>query len=339
MRAFLPILGACAAISVVAGQGLAAAFGMRAPRLAPMLVVLPLMLILVAAAASLLAYVLWLAIREREPKPIPRVLATIREYASIDFFATRLAPLVLVGICLSNFNVFKVLIPHVNPFFLDGFLSDLDRWVFGTDPWRLTHALIGPLGTRIVDGVYALWFPAWLLAILHFSLFADRDLQRRFFLSFLAAWVVVGIVLATLMSSAGPCFLGLIDHPYADRYAGLLPLKDAPFATRAQHYLADAYRSGALGTASGISAMPSVHIAVAAIMVLAFRCYGRLAFAASLFFYLMIFVGSVHLGWHYVSDGVIATAASLLLWRLARPKPRQGSLEQRQTPAPLALTP
>ena len=322
MRAFLPTLAACAGASVLAAQLLAYAFDMPQPSIAPPLFTLSLLIIGFGGAAALGGYVLWLAFWEREPDPGPRVLAKVKFYLSRDFLARRIAPLVLAFLILSTFNTFKVFIPRINPFFLDGFLSDLDRWVLGTDAWQLTHAVIGPMGTRVIDVFYGLWFPAWLIAIMHFSLFANRELQRRFFLSFISIWAFLGIGCAILLSSAGPCFLELIQHPYAERYAGLFPLQDAPGAAKAQEYLAKAYLTGEIGLAKGISAMPSVHVAVVALLVLAVRSYGRLVFAGALFLYMMVFVGSVHLGWHYVSDGIVGTAGAMVLWRLTRPANR-----------------
>ena len=318
MRSFLPLLGICAVVSLVAAHLLAWTFGMRHPSIVPPLFMLSLLLIGFGGAAALGGHVLWLAFWEREPNPRPRVIAKAKHYLSPGFLARRIAPLVLAFLILSTFNTFKVFIPRINPFFLDGFLSDLDRWTLGTDAWRLTHAVIGPTGTRVLDVFYGLWFPSWLIAIMHFSLFADRDLQRRFFLSFLGIWAFLGIGLAILLSSAGPCFLELIQHPYAERYAGLFPLQDAPGAAKAQEYLGKAYLTGEIGLAKGISAMPSVHVAIVGLLVLAVRSYGRFIFAAALFLYMMVFIGSVHLGWHYVSDGVVGTAGAMLLWRLTR---------------------
>ena len=317
-RAFLPFLAALAGVSLIAGHLMAWWFGMPQPSLVPPFFILSLGAIGFGGAIGLVCYVIWLALWEREADPIPRVLATVRSHTSAQFLANRIAPVVFAFLFLSVFNTFKVFIPHINPFFLDGFLSDLDRWVFGTDPWRLTHAVIGPGGTQILDLLYGLWFPAWFFAVLHFSLFASKDLQRRFFLTFVASWALLGIGLAIAASSAGPCFLGLIHHPYAERYAALFPVENAPGATAAQAYLANAYLTGDLGLAKGISAMPSMHVAIVALLVVSVRSYGRLMFSAALFFYMVIFIASVHLGWHYVSDGVVATLAVVLLWRLTR---------------------
>lgn len=318
MQGLLVRLSASTALAVFGGYMLALWFGVVPPDLASPFFVLSMVLILSASFAALVGYVVWLALWEREPNPWPRVTAAVRRFLSPAYFGQRLAPLTLTFIFVGAFGTFKVFIPRIHPFALDGFLSDLDRLVLGTDAWQLSHAVIGPAGTRFIDFCYGLWFPVWGLAIVFFSLFAREELQRRFFLSFFAIWGILGIGLATLLSSAGPCFLDLIGHPYADRY--LVPLDNAPNAMRAQKMLADAYLGGGIGVAKGISAMPSVHVAVAALLVLAARHYGRIALVSALIFYVITFVGSVHLGWHYVSDGVVGSIAVLGIWVVTRPQ-------------------
>lgn len=322
MRAFLVIISVATVLSVVGGHMLALWFGVRAPIVMSPLFVITLALIGVTSASALIGYVIWLAAWEREPNPRPRVVAMVRHCITPSFLARRLAPLVFTFLFLGAFTTFKVLIPRIQPFALDGFLSDLDRWVFGTDAWRLTHAAIGPAGTLFIDWCYGLWFPVWTIAVVYFSLFARQDMQRRFFLSFFAVWGVLGVGLATVLSSAGPCFLDLIGHPYAVRYSELFPLAGAPGANAAQHMLKMAYRSKSIGLAAGISAMPSVHVAVAALLVIVARYYGRVIFIAAFLFYAMIFLGSVHLGWHYVSDGLVGSLSALGIWHATRHKPR-----------------
>ena len=261
-------------------------------------------------AAALVCYVVYLGLKGVER---PAVYLRQRLPEACSFAERRIAPTALTFMFLGSFGTLKSLIPLLHPFAFDGTFSDLDRLIFGTDPWRLTHAIIGPIGTRVVDVIYGLWFAAWGFAVVFFGSFAAEEWRRRFLISFLIVWIVEGVILATLLSSAGPCFLGLIGSPYAARYAGLFPI-DAPAAAGAQAMLAQSYRSGNVGAFLGISAMPSVHVGVAALLVLAARPYGRWWTAAAVLFWASILFGSVHLGWHYFVDGLLATVVTAVIW-------------------------
>jgi hypothetical protein len=63
--------------------------------------------------------------------------------------------------------------------------------------------------------------------------------------------------------------------------------------------------SSALRIGAGISAMPSLHVTLAFLCFLVAREYARhfLPKLIAALFAAVIFLGSVHLGWHYVSDG------------------------------------
>jgi hypothetical protein len=261
-------------------------------------------------AAVLGGYVGYLGLKGVK-RPIAYLVGRLPD--ACRFGARRIAPTALTFMFLGSFGTLKSLIPLLHPFAFDGIFSDLDRLIFGTDPWRLTHAIIGGAGTRVVDLIYGLWFPAWGFAVIFFGSFAREERQRRFLVSFLLVWIVEGVILATLLSSAGPCFLELIGSPYAVRYSDLFPV-DAPAAAGAQAMLAQSYRSGEVGAFLGISAMPSVHVGVAALLVMAAWPYGRWWTAAAAVFWASIFIGSVHLGWHYFVDGLLATGVTAVIW-------------------------
>ncbi|KCZ84994.1 membrane-associated phospholipid phosphatase [Hyphomonas adhaerens MHS-3] len=239
----------------------------------------------------------------------------------------RILPVLLTSLFLGAFTAYKIMIPLVNPFSHDAMFSDLDRMIFGTDPWRLTHALVGPTGTAVIDYVYVLWFPAFLIIPILVSLFCDMGIRKRYFFSFIGVWGLLGLGLATLWSSAGPCFLELIGHPYQDRYADLLPVAGAPYAMVGQEYLAQGYREGGMGIAKGISAMPSIHVSVAALYVLLARQCHRVFLVPALIFYALILFGSVHLGYHYFVDGIAGTAGTVGIWWMV------GKLVSRPAPA------
>lgn len=305
-------LGFVALLAFGAAYLAAYGLGVRPPEVFMPFMVVALTLIAAVFVIGLIGYIGWLALWEREPHPTPRVIAVLRRFASPRIIWERLGPLIIAYVFLGAFGTFKALIPKMHPFALDTFLSDADRWMLGTDAWRITHAVIGPVGTQFIELTYGLWFVAWMIAIMYFSMVADKAAQQRFFLSFFMVWGVIGIVMATILSSAGPCFLELIGHPYANRYH--IPLADAPNAVRAQKFLAESYTSGSVGLAHGISAMPSVHVAVATIMALAAGVRMRIV---AWVYWAIILVGSVHLGWHYFSDGLVGTLAAIAIWRFS----------------------
>jgi hypothetical protein len=307
---FLAQVGAVTMATLLGGYFLAWHFGVHRPIIFSTPVVLYLAFVFFGGALALIGYVLRLAAKG-ETCPLRRLIAL--PVWSPDFLAGRICPAALTFIFLAAVGPFKSLIPYVHPFAWDAVFSDLDRMIFGTDPWRLTNAIIGPKGTRAVDMIYGLWFPVWTFTLIYFSCFADAAKQKRFLVTLFAVWIVEGIVLATVFSSVGPCYLEMIHHPYASRYAELFPLA-APGTNAEQAMLAASFKSGDIGAFKGISAMPSLHVGVAFLLVLASRGWWRVV--ASLFCAL-IFVGSVHLGWHYASDGIVASLATAMCWRVA----------------------
>jgi len=68
------------------------------------------------------------------------------------------------------------------------------------------------------------------------------------------------------------------------------------------------------GVGGGISAMPSMHMSIVTLFVLAgwsvSRRWGLLATA----FFVVIFLGSIHLGYHYAVDGYVSMALTTVIW-------------------------
>ena len=57
-----------------------------------------------------------------------------------------------------SYRAIKVAIQRIEPFDSDPIFIAWDRALFGTDPWILTHQLLGPAGTQAIDILYASWF-------------------------------------------------------------------------------------------------------------------------------------------------------------------------------------
>lgn len=84
-----------------------------------------------------------------------------------------------------------------------------------------------------------------------------------------------------------------------------------------QNYLKNAYDRGALVFGGGISAMPSMHVSVATLIALAGYSWQRWIGLALTPFVVVIWIGSIHLGWHYALDGIVAAIMTLLIWALS----------------------
>lgn len=144
-------------------------------------------------------------------------------------------------------------------------------------------------------------------------------LRHRYLLSFMLVWFLGGFLLATGVSSAGPCFYARAG--LGDRYAPLMEAlargaSEAPvWALATQDRLWEGF-TGARAGSSGISAFPSIHVATATLFVLAARRLGRAALAAALAYWAAILAGSVVLGWHYAVDGYAGTLLALAVWRV-----------------------
>jgi membrane-associated phospholipid phosphatase len=71
------------------------------------------------------------------------------------------------------------------------------------------------------------------------------------------------------------------------------------------------------GRISGISAMPSLHIMFALLIGFYLWRINRAVGGALLVYAAIIFVGSVHLAWHYAVDGIAALVLAMITWRVS----------------------
>lgn len=72
------------------------------------------------------------------------------------------------------------------------------------------------------------------------------------------------------------------------------------------------------GIVAGISAMPSIHVAISLWIWLTARAFAPRLAPAALLYVVLVWIGSVQLGWHYASDGFAGVIGMLAVWRLAQ---------------------
>lgn len=242
-----------------------------------------------------------------------------------DRFASLLWPPLLFAALMASFNAFKQMVLPIAGFGFDPLLAQADRILFfGNDGWRVTHALLGsPEATFVVDRLYHGWFLPMSLGVILCAWLPTSTyrLRTQYLLSYISVWIGLGSIIALLFPSAGPCFYSQFvgSAPEFDslmvRLNQIQALNGEPLmALHNQAYLIQAHGGDRLLVGGGISAMPSVHNGLAFLFALsAWQVSRPLGFLFGAYAAL-IWIGSIHLGWHYGLDGLAAVALTFGIW-------------------------
>jgi hypothetical protein len=96
----------------------------------------------------------------------------------------------------------------------------------------------------------------------------------------------------------------------------LIHAEGAAASINAYDYLIATQGTNAFG--SGISAMPSLHVGIAVLEALFVRQrFPKFQWVAWAFVGIT-YVGSIHLGWHYATDGILSAFFVVLIWIVMR---------------------
>ncbi len=246
-----------------------------------------------------------------------------REYEAIRLHLVATPVMLILGVAtfaafILAFVTFKVRIPYVHPFDLDQAIATIDATIFGgRQAWEYFRWMYDmPYIIPAIDFLYTVWVmlvkACWVYAFVAFFDTIERRVQ--FILAYTSTWFIGGVVLATLLSSGGPCYYGyLVDGP--DIFAEQLTLlKQFNLGAVAYHdVLWFDYDRPGVGRL-GISAMPSMHCASALLIALMFS-QSRLMKILTWSFFAVIFLGSFLLAWHYAADGIIGALVAFACWR------------------------
>lgn len=272
-----------------------------------------------------------MAIYQRPKHPIPQLF---RNMAALLGDGRRLAaglPMFLsLMVFIYAFSGVKANIPVIVPFSWDRTLDQLDLALhFGKRPWEWLQPVLGhwPV-TFLLNLNYNLWFFLMYGIWLYFAFIAAPGVERtRYFLCFMMVWMVGGGLMAVILSSAGPCFFGagrlnLSPDPYVALMAYLrepghpIPIWAPAFQDTLWAQYID--RSGD----SSISAMPSLHNGTALLFALASTGWPKWLRRILWANVALIFLGSIHLAWHYAVDSYVIWAVTLAMWWAMAPVAR-----------------
>jgi len=263
-----------------------------------------------------------LAVVKRDREPLGTFLRSMGSFfGDTERAANSLNGLAAAIVFISAVGVLKGAIAILSPFTWDQTLAHADRVLhFGRAPdeW-LWFIVQSPLAVRMLNIAYNFWFIV-LIATVFTACIARKDtrLRHQFLMSFMLAWILGGFLLAMGLSSAGPCYyerlgFGSDFHPLMQALAAadrVYPI----WALSTQDLLWSGY-TGATKGSIGISAFPSMHVAMAVLFALYATRRSRLAGILMWAFAGIIMISSVVLGWHYALDGYAGALISLTIWK------------------------
>ena len=239
------------------------------------------------------------------PRPAKELRRLTRDYW--PRFATIGLALGFAGLHMVAFNWSKSVLPVAVPFWADIPLADIDEAIFGMAAWEWAHRLAGD-ASGVLYWTYALWAPVQLAFL--FAVIFSRHSRRksRLLIAYLLTWIIGGAV-AFAVSSAGPLFYGPLG--FGDRFDGLLSQPHLQRFPETASYLWRNYVTLSALPAAGISAFPSLHVAIAVWIALVLRHWLGWIYPAVITF------GSILFGWHYILDAPGGMLVALFAYYLA----------------------
>lgn len=252
-----------------------------------------------------------LAARRGRRRGLARLRASLRPRSLLDLFR------LLVALALTSYaySWLKVAVPLLRPDVL--FDQDLFRLEtalhLGVNPGRLLQGLFPyPALWRVLDAYYGAFIYTVIGGVGWFAATVSTRDRARFAAGFTLLWVA-GSWFYLAVPSLGPCYV-LKDDYTEVREA--MPSQSATMNLLFAHYgrVRGFYKHPEgtdLSPYLGVAAMPSLHVAAQAFLMLFARKRSRVLFVLFSALTAVTFFTAVVSGWHYAIDGY---AALLLAW-------------------------
>jgi hypothetical protein len=241
-----------------------------------------------------------------------KYLTAQQVYGSILIFL--LMPLFFAFVAM-----YKRLIPFVHPFAWDQTFEHWDYVLhFNHLPWQLLQPILGhPAITEFLCDIYGLWFTVLAAIIIWQANTKEYFYRMQFFLTFLLSWIILGTGMAFYFSSAGPCYFHFYCPDIPDPYIPLMSYlyqAASPWVIDIQYSLLTHLETNTLVLGGGVSAMPSMHLAMATLCFLICSKHNKWLAILTFIFLILVLIASIHLAWHYAVDGYFAIIFTSLIW-------------------------
>lgn len=243
----------------------------------------------------------------------PRRLRTGTEALLLLRAAAVLVPVLSMHFLLKSF------IWLVNPRTWDAFLWDVDRFLhLGISPSLfLTTAFSNGAFLQFIDIVYSnIYFMLMVVSVPVLLIVPDVSRRMAFLAAYAFLWMA-GSALYLLFPSWGPVFV--IPSVFGEvlRYMpSTMDVQEALF--REISSLVNAPLEPRIVRFGSVAAFPSLHLAVVTVFAAASRQVSRAWFVANVVIVLLMLLGSVITGYHYLVDGWAGIALGLGAWALGR---------------------
>lgn len=257
-----------------------------------------------------------------------------------DFFNARLLVGVVmfgfIGLMMGSFHSIKIMMPELVPFTWDTLFADLDKAIHFGDPWVYLTGL-DKFYYPMTFFYVSVWFTLHLLLTFCICI-SGLKIRAQYLYTYVSTWLLCGNVIPMAFMAAGPIYYQRLTG--SDRFA---ELSQRIFAAADERYpqslipetLWQSYVEKNPFTGSGISAFPSLHVAMAMLVFLVACQYGKILGSLAFAFLLFTLVASVNLGWHYAVDGyasIVLVPIIWMVWGRYTSRASHGSLSRIPTP-------
>jgi hypothetical protein len=217
------------------------------------------------------------------------------------------------------FTAFKHEYSKWVPFFADHFLADLDQAIHFGEPWRYARAIFPEAFEPLLFNLYAkLWFLEVVGAVLVAAFLENRYARERYFSTFVVTVIVLSSAVRIAGSSSGPIFYDRMfgGARFTDLIDTLRHSVSGPKVLEVSDYLYSSFATDTSVLGTGISAMPSFHVALAVLNAIFAASLSKWAGVFAWAYAAAIIFGSVYFGWHYALDDYVSIAAVIVIWRM-----------------------